>query len=46
MLTLDKINYSDGTTFTNLVDMIYPVGSIYMSVDSKSPAELFGNGTS
>lgn len=27
---------------TNLVNLIYPVGSIYMSVNSTSPATLFG----
>lgn len=27
---------------TDLIDTIYPVGSIYMSVDSTSPATLFG----
>lgn len=27
---------------TNLVDLLYPVGSIYISTSSKSPSELFG----
>ena len=27
---------------TDIVDLIYPVGSIYMSIESTSPAELFG----
>lgn len=26
----------------NIVDAVYPVGSIYMSVNSTSPASLFG----
>ena len=29
-------------TNSNIVDLIYPVGSIYMSVNSTSPATLFG----
>lgn len=33
----NKICYTSG-----LVDLIYPVGSIYMSVNSTSPAALFG----
>lgn len=31
-------------TNAQIVDMIYPVGSIYMSVNSTSPATLFGGG--
>lgn len=31
-----------GVSKTNIVDMIYPVGSIYMSVNNASPATLFG----
>ena len=31
-----------GMTVSQFVDMIYPVGSIYMSVVSTSPATLFG----
>lgn len=40
--------YVDGTKLTNgltsseIVNLIYPVGSIYMSVSSTSPATLFG----
>lgn len=46
-----KYTRQNGTTKTvtlvkkskqNIVDMIYPVGSIYMSVSSTSPATLFG----
>lgn len=32
----------DETKKINVVDLIYPVGSIYMSVNSTSPATLFG----
>lgn len=31
-----------GMTVAQFVDMIYPVGSIYMSLNSTSPAALFG----
>lgn len=31
-----------GMTVSQFVDMIYPVGSIYMSAQSTSPASLFG----
>ena len=35
--------YVDGlTSLATIRDMIYPVGSIYMSVDNTSPATLFG----
>lgn len=30
------------TSVSGIVDKIYPVGSIYMSVNSTSPADLFG----
>ena len=29
-------------TMEDMVDMVYPVGSIYMSVNSTSPSVLFG----
>ena len=29
-------------SYTNIIDKIYPIGSIYMSVNSTSPASLFG----
>lgn len=29
-------------TFNNIVNLVYPVGSIYMSVNSTSPESLFG----
>lgn len=44
----NKLDYSliDNTptipTNSNIVDLIYPVGSIYMSVNSTSPETLFG----
>lgn len=48
-----KINYRDpesgnwkelpiGNTKSELVDIIYPVGSIYMSVNNTTPATFFG----
>lgn len=48
-LTVDwngNVNIPTGTAYkvggVSLVDLIYPVGSIYMSVNSTSPATLFG----
>lgn len=38
VLLLEKIN----STTSTLLDMIYPVGSIYMSVNYISPSSLFG----
>lgn len=32
----------DGKTFSEIMLSMYPVGSIYLSVDSTSPASLFG----
>lgn len=39
-----NVRINGDLTFANsgLIDMIYPVGSIYMSVNSTSPATLFG----
>lgn len=34
-----------GMTARSLIDMIYPVNSIYMSVVNQNPAQLFGVGT-
>lgn len=35
----------DGHTVTTLLSVVYPVGSIYMSLNQLSPATLFGFGT-
>ncbi len=51
LLDIYTITYNDGTTSTfnvkngdiaNLLDRTYPVGSIYMSVNSTEPSTLFG----
>lgn len=31
--------------FSMIIDLIYPIGSIYMTVSDKNPFELFGIGT-
>jgi hypothetical protein len=37
------INATDGATTNNgILETVYPVGAIYMSVNSTSPASLFG----
>ena len=38
----DSIPISAGLTQTQVVNLVYPVGAIYMSVVSTSPASLFG----
>ena len=38
----DIINTEKGAAPQAIVDLIYPIGSIYMSVNSTSPATLFG----
>lgn len=51
LLDIYTITYNDGTTSTfnvkngdiaNLLDRTYPIGSIYMSVNSTEPSTLFG----
>lgn len=39
---LEKANVTDIKTDSDIVDLIYPVGSIYMSVNNTSPSTLFG----
>lgn len=36
------INFKAGNSYESLLDIIYPVNSIYLSVSSTSPANLFG----
>lgn len=36
------INYKINSNNDSIVDMIYPVGSIYMSMNNTSPETLFG----
>ena len=38
----NPVNDSNGTYWRSFLDMIYPVGSIYMSVLSTNPATFFG----
>lgn len=40
--TAENAGKLDGKTWAQVLDVIYPVGSVYMSFDSTSPASLFG----
>lgn len=42
IITVENINIIKDNKETNICQIIYPVGSIYMSVNSTSPAVLFG----
>lgn len=38
----NKIKYKLSNTYTSLLDLIYPVGALYISSINTSPASLFG----
>lgn len=40
--TLENINIKDDSSWNTLLDLIYPVGSYYLSNSSTSPATRFG----
>lgn len=43
-MRLDSINFRDGSTWTNLKDLIYPVGSIFMkATDTDNPGSVIGD---
>ena len=42
MANLTTIRYRNGSSWVNLLNLIYPVGTIYMSDKETSPATLFG----
>lgn len=42
MAKIIDINFKDNNNWKQLLDLIYPIGSIYTSVNSTSPATLFG----
>lgn len=41
-LTLDKISFKNEIDYKSLLDIIYPVGSIYISIEDTSPADFLG----
>lgn len=41
-LNASEIYYVDGNVTETLLDKIFPIGSIYITVSSSSPASLFG----
>lgn len=43
-ITSDCIKFKDGDDWSSLLDIIYPIGAIYLSYKNTSPAELLGGG--
>ena len=45
-ITLSNLNFKDSSnnSWASLLDLVYPVGSLYISRESTSPAALFGGG--
>ena len=41
-ITLYKINFTDNEQWSSLLDIVYPIGSVYISYTSESPANRFG----
>lgn len=39
---MTALKYKEGSVWKDYIDVVYPVGSIYMSHDTTSPADLFG----
>lgn len=42
---INNIEIGGGNTIQSILEMVYPVGSIYISVNSINPNSLFGFGT-
>ena len=42
MPTLANVSINDNSNWTTMLNMIYPVGSYYLSTKSTSPATIFG----
>ena len=40
--TVENANKLNGKTYQEIIDAVYPVGSIYFSMNETSPASLFG----
>lgn len=41
-MQLADLKFKDGSKFTSLLDLVFPIGSTYMSMGSASPDTLFG----
>lgn len=42
MLTSEHIKYKDSTSYTSLLDILYPVGSIFITIGTTNPANHLG----
>lgn len=42
MIKLDTIKIKDSNEYKTLLDVIFPIGSVYFSADESNPAILFG----
>lgn len=42
MLTSEHIKYKDNTSYTSLLDILYPVGSIFITIGTTNPASHLG----
>lgn len=41
-MIINQISFSDKISWSSLLDLIYPIGSVYMSFENNSPSEKFG----
>lgn len=41
-LALNQVNYKDSSSWTSLIDMVYPKGSFYLYYNDNTPSSLFG----
>lgn len=42
MISASRIKIKDSTTYRNLLDIFYPIGSVYISTVNTNPASFLG----